>query len=178
MSIKSILAFILIIAIGVFIWFSIGYKAKERDKQIALQSGTSTENKRLVSQAKQMDKINAQAGRILDSGEKEMSGADNNQPVPATYEDDADYQIYNINLGKYYGCVEKTVLHKLLKYSAKSDLKKYNELYTSGLSTGDVTAFRPGEQVVLQETDSATGEVLVSRIGETKSYWTVHKAIE
>jgi len=181
MSFKFLLAALLVIAIGVFVLYSIKFNNKERESLIELQSRRNQESDRYVSKAWQTKQANPQADRLLNNLQSEAGMPSSGQSSGSTTQQqtsETHSKIYYVNIGQHYGCVDQSTLHKLLRYYNKGDTKKYDALLQKGLAEGNIVTFKPGEQVLLQETDPVTGEVRIGKTAITQSYWTPYATID
>jgi len=176
MNLKGLLLLILAIVIAFYAGFTLWQKSNEKEKQIQMLSGQEQLNKTYQSKAGNLDNYNAQAGSILN----ENSGGNPEEatPAPAASYGEEISNIRNVNIGKHYGLLEKSQFKKLFKYSASGETRKYDELLKSLLNAREATTLRPGEQVILEETDVATQLVRVKRIGETQSWWTTPDTVD
>lgn len=84
---------------------------------------------------------------------------------------------YNIKK-KSFACEHKGYFLSIVKYAISGDQRNYHTLLGTGLLTGECIYFNVGETVVLKETSYDKAEVRLSRVGESKSYWTFVEAIE
>lgn len=177
MNWKGFLILILGLSLSVFAFVWYVNKTKEHRLDVALQQSGEAGKNTVVSKSVQMEKLNAQAGRLLNDRQGSSSDISSGFGRSST-SDEEDYRIYTVNIGEHFGYPDKTDLAKLQKYLIKGDQTKHDKLNSQLKQDGNCIAFRPGEQLVLQETDQESGWVRVSRIGETNSYWTLYSTIE
>lgn len=177
MNWKGLLILILGLSLSIiaFVWYV--DKTKEHRLDVALQQSGEAGRNVVVTKTVQMDKLNAQAGRLLNDEQASSSGSTFGFGESSS-SGEQDYRIYTVNIGEHYGYRDKSDLAKLQKYLTKGDKTRYEKLLNQLNQNGASIIFRPGEQLVLQETEQEAGWVRVSRIGETDSYWTLYSTIE
>jgi hypothetical protein len=177
MNWKGLLLLVLGLGLSVVAFVYYINKTKEHRLEVAMQQSNEAGNNIVVSKTVQMEKLNAQAGRLLNTQTGSSSSSSSGLGTTSA-SSEQDYRVYSVNIGEHFGYREKNDLVRLQKYLSKGEQSRFDKLQNQLLQSGASIVFRPGEQLVLQETDTQTGWVRVSRIGETDSYWTLYATID
>jgi hypothetical protein len=182
---KTVLKIILALAIFGFVVVSIIRKTGEKETQIALTHSQSHVNTDIVdNQTQRMLDVNNQAAGLLNGGPSNSTTKSNTNYTPYVSGSDNEFLhlivtgSYTINPGRYFGCSNQDLFRELLKYSARTDARKFDKLMQKGLSNGDCTWFETSEIVILEELSGENSAARVSRSGDNRSWWTEVSAIK
>ena len=179
MNVKNILKFVLGALIIVFVLITLKLKLGENKAQLAYTGIANKEIDWLERQNKQSANVNSGTARMMSIGAGNLADPANNvtqgkpEQTPLVV-----IGAYTINPGNFFGCVSKENFHALTSLTAKGDKKTFVKTLNEGVASGESIYFKPGEQVVLEETTYGQKEIRISRKGETKSYWTIAEAIK
>ena len=182
---KTILKIALALAIGAFIFFSVRWKSKEQETQVAYTQSHSISTDIVETQTQRMMEVNAQTAGLMSGGEtaSPSSGSSSSgyTPTRSSYEDEPILVVtgtYIVKTGKFFGCTQRKDYDNLMKLASQPDTRKFDKLMEKGIASEEYTYFTKGDAVVLEEIYAGKTAVRVSRFGKNKSYWTSINAIK